>query len=235
MGTSVVREHLFRFLVMCRSPCSECSGCDNTIHAPTQRVGDADCRMLCEASHAEYCGNQNRVAIYQFSASGVAPGPKTCLETDLGNFTLRAQFRNPPTTGPATVSLKVVVVEMVKNVLWTILSVSYLCPLNIICHLFFLPGMPDVLLRVALTKFVKLDRESTLNRLPRATDGVDIHQRWRVPELRCIYSCFPRIPDLLHDGEFPNNIATRLEKYPEMHADGQRRPHRKPSAACVQW
>ncbi|KIM49752.1 hypothetical protein M413DRAFT_408037 [Hebeloma cylindrosporum] len=39
--------------------------CDNAINAPTQRVGDADCRMLCAASHNEYCGNQNRVAIYQ--------------------------------------------------------------------------------------------------------------------------------------------------------------------------
>lgn len=93
--------------------------------------------MLCSASHDEYCGNQNRVAIYQFSASGVAPGPDACLQTDLGNFTLRAQFRNPPTTGPATVPLKVVVVEMVKNVLWTIISVRSYC-LRIHLSLMFL-------------------------------------------------------------------------------------------------
>ncbi|KDR82087.1 hypothetical protein GALMADRAFT_60064 [Galerina marginata CBS 339.88] len=98
--------------------------CDTTVHAPTQRVGDADCRMLCAATHAEYCGNSNRLAIYQFSASGQSTAPQACLQTSLTNFTLRAQFKNPPTNGPSTVPLKVVAVEMVKNVLWTVLSVS---------------------------------------------------------------------------------------------------------------
>ncbi|KAF8959705.1 hypothetical protein BDZ97DRAFT_1922687 [Flammula alnicola] len=101
--------------------------CDNAIHAPTQRVGDADCRMVCSATHAEYCGNANRLAIYQFSPSGVAPGPQTCSATTLGNFTLQAQFKNPPTTGPSTVPLKVVAVEMVQNVIWTILSACTAC------------------------------------------------------------------------------------------------------------
>ncbi|KAF5318168.1 hypothetical protein D9619_012137 [Psilocybe cf. subviscida] len=99
--------------------------CDNAVHAPTQRVGDADCRMVCSATHAEFCGNQNRVAVYQFSSNGTAPGPAACLQTSLSNFTLRAQFKNPPTTGSSTVPLKIVVVEIVKNVLWTILSA---CP-----------------------------------------------------------------------------------------------------------
>ena len=128
MGTNVVREHLFRYIVN-TTHFSECTRCNNSIHAPTQRVGDADCRMLCSALHAEYCGNQNRVAIYQFSASGVAPSPDACLQTNLGKCTLTAQFRNPPTTGPATVP--VVVVEMAKNDLWTILSVRSLCLLNL--------------------------------------------------------------------------------------------------------
>ncbi|PPQ78240.1 hypothetical protein CVT24_006501, partial [Panaeolus cyanescens] len=102
--------------------------CDNAIHAPTQRVGDADCRMVCTATHSEYCGNANRVAIYQFSPSGVPPAPQACIQTGLSNFTLRAQFRNPPINGPSTVSLRVITVELVKNVLWTILSVSILGP-----------------------------------------------------------------------------------------------------------
>ena len=102
-------------------------GCDNAIHAPTQRTSDADCRMVCQATHNEYCGNQNRVAIYQFSPSGIPPGPQACLQTSLSGFTLQAQFKNPPLNGPATVPLKVTVVEMVKNVLWTVLSACPLC------------------------------------------------------------------------------------------------------------
>ncbi|KAF9559523.1 WSC-domain-containing protein [Agrocybe pediades] len=110
--------------------------CDTAVHAPTQHVGDADCRMLCSATHAEYCGNANRLAIYQFSANGKPPGPQVCLDTSLTNFTLRAQFKNPGVTvgvvgsgqevgGPnqSSVQLKVVAVEMAKNVLWTVLSV----------------------------------------------------------------------------------------------------------------
>ncbi|KAF9528241.1 hypothetical protein CPB83DRAFT_854691 [Crepidotus variabilis] len=101
--------------------------CDNSIHAPTQRTSDADCRMVCLATHREYCGNQNRLAIYQYSASGEPPGPQACLQTSLSNFTLQAQFKNPPINGPLSVPIKVVVVELVKNVLWTVLSACPLC------------------------------------------------------------------------------------------------------------
>ncbi|PPQ91781.1 hypothetical protein CVT25_000426 [Psilocybe cyanescens] len=97
--------------------------CDTTVHAPTQRVGDADCRELCQANHGEYCGNANRVAVYEFSPTGKAPGPQVCLDTTLSNFTLRAQFKNPPLNGPSSVPLKVVAVEIVKNILWTVISV----------------------------------------------------------------------------------------------------------------
>jgi len=98
--------------------------------------------------------------------------------------------------------------------------------------------MPNVLLRVALAEFVKFNCESTLDRLPRATDGINLHQRWRIPKLRRIYPCVPRFPNLLYNGELPNNIAARLKSILNglpTHVDGQRRPHRKPSAACVQW
>ena len=81
--------------------------------------------MVCIATHTEYCGNAYRLAIYQFSTSDQAPSPQTCLETDVDNFTLVAKFKNPPTQGPTAVALKVVAVEMVQNVLWTILSVSF--------------------------------------------------------------------------------------------------------------
>ena len=81
--------------------------------------------MVCVATHTQYCGNAYRLAIYQFSTSNQAPSPQTCLETDIGNFTLMAKFKNPVTQGPTAVPLKVVAVEMVQNVLWTILSVSF--------------------------------------------------------------------------------------------------------------
>ncbi|KAF9481338.1 WSC-domain-containing protein [Pholiota conissans] len=97
--------------------------CDNSVHAPTQRTGDADCRMVCSATHSEFCGNANRIAVYQFSASGVPP-VQQCLQTAVGNFSLVAQFKNPPTSGSSTVPLKVVIVELVGNTIWTILSVS---------------------------------------------------------------------------------------------------------------
>lgn len=81
--------------------------------------------MVCFATHTEYCGNAYRLAIYQFSTSDQAPSPQVCLAIDVGNFTLMAKFKNPLMQGPTVVALKVVVVEMVQNVLWTILSVSF--------------------------------------------------------------------------------------------------------------
>ena len=100
-------------------------GCDNTIRNTSQHVSDVDCRMVCFSTHTEYCGNAYRLAIYQFSTSDQAPSPEVCLATDVDNFTLVAKFKNPLTQGPTAVALKVVVVEMVQNVLWTILSVCF--------------------------------------------------------------------------------------------------------------
>jgi hypothetical protein len=100
--------------------------CDNVIHSSAEQVEDADCRELCSATHSEVCGNANRIAIYEFSATG-APPPQTCSQTSLSNFTLRAEFLTPPTSGPSTVPLKVITVEMVPDVLWTILSACQLC------------------------------------------------------------------------------------------------------------
>ena len=99
-------------------------GCDNAIRNTSQHVSDDDCRMVCFATHTEYCGNAYRLAIYQFSTSDQAPSPQICLKTDVDSFTLMAKFKNPLTEGPTAVALKVVVVEVVQNVLWTILSVS---------------------------------------------------------------------------------------------------------------
>lgn len=117
----------------CRSKIFICSsnteipfytGCDNVIRATTQRVSDNDCREICDADVTQFCGNGNRIAIYHFAnATG---GPTQCISTNLNQqlFKLQAEFKNPPVGGPSTVALKPVVVEMAKNVIWTILSVS---------------------------------------------------------------------------------------------------------------
>ena len=81
--------------------------------------------MVCSANHGEYCGNANRLAIYQFSSTDQALSPQTCLATHVTNFTLMANFKNPRMQGSAAVALKVVVVEIVQNVIWSILSVSF--------------------------------------------------------------------------------------------------------------
>jgi len=79
--------------------------------------------MVCQSTHTEFCGNANRVAVYHFSNTGSASGPTPCLAADLSDFKLVAQFKNP-TTGPSLVDLKVVVVEMSSNIIWTVLSVG---------------------------------------------------------------------------------------------------------------
>lgn len=98
-------------------------GCDNAINPPTQHVSDADCRMVCDVDHSQYCGNQDRVAVYRFTAAGSVPeGPGGCVSTDIGNFTLKAVDRN---SLQDVVGLKAIVVEMVRGVVWGILSVSF--------------------------------------------------------------------------------------------------------------
>ncbi|RDB19387.1 hypothetical protein Hypma_013560 [Hypsizygus marmoreus] len=101
--------------------------CDNTINPPTQHVSDNDCRMVCSASHSQYCGNQNRIAVYRFTESGDPGGPKACLSTDVANFTLRAAYKNTPTNGPASVPLKIVLTELVPNIVWGVLSACSTC------------------------------------------------------------------------------------------------------------
>lgn len=80
--------------------------------------------MVCSADHTEYCGNQDRIAVYRASGTGGPQGPQTCISTNVANFTLVAAFKNPPTSGPATLPLKMVLVELVPNIVWSILSVS---------------------------------------------------------------------------------------------------------------
>jgi hypothetical protein len=108
--------------------------CDNTINSPGQHVSDADCRQICDANHAEYCGNNNRVAVYHFSNStdgsgGANNGTQECVSTDLGasnNFSLKGRFRNGAQQGQL-VNLKVIAVEIARGVTWTILSACAAC------------------------------------------------------------------------------------------------------------
>ncbi|TFK32614.1 WSC domain-containing protein [Crucibulum laeve] len=94
--------------------------CDNTVRAAAQRVSDNDCRQICDSNHNEYCGNANRIAVYHFSASGQPQAPPQCLNNDIGNFTMKAVYKDGVTP---SVKLKVVVAEMVRGATWTVLSV----------------------------------------------------------------------------------------------------------------
>ena len=80
--------------------------------------------MVCQSTHTEFCGNANRVAVYHFSNTGTPSGSTPCLAADLFDFKLVARFNSPPTTGPGLVDLKVVVVDMSSNIIWTVLSVG---------------------------------------------------------------------------------------------------------------
>ncbi|KAJ7490952.1 WSC domain-containing protein [Mycena latifolia] len=96
--------------------------CGNVPNSIAQHVSDDDCRAVCSANHAEYCGNANRVAVYAFSSDGSPPPTETCAG-DIDNFTLLAVFNNPPLGSPSQVSIRAVLVELVPHTWWTILSV----------------------------------------------------------------------------------------------------------------
>lgn len=99
-----------------------CIGCDNSVNPITQHVSDDDCRAVCTADHNEYCGNANRIAVYRFTEPGSTPPQQTCT-TDMDDFTLLAVYNNPPVSGPSSLNIKAVLVELVPNTFWTILSV----------------------------------------------------------------------------------------------------------------
>ncbi|KAJ6630326.1 WSC domain-containing protein [Mycena sp. CBHHK59/15] len=100
--------------------------CGNITNPIAQHVSDDDCRAVCDTDHAEYCGNANRVAVYLFSAGGAPPPPQTCAG-DMSSFTLTAVYHNPPVGSPSQVSVKAVLVELVPNTWWTILSACATC------------------------------------------------------------------------------------------------------------
>ncbi|KAJ3928765.1 MAG: WSC domain-containing protein [Lentinula lateritia] len=102
--------------------------CGSTLGNTSIHVGDDDCRAVCTSDHSEYCGAANRLAVYQFTASGTPPPPTTCASESISNFTLLANFKNPPEDGSSgKVPLKIVLVEMVPSVTWAILSACELC------------------------------------------------------------------------------------------------------------
>ena len=79
----------------------------------------------CASPHTEYYGNAYSLAIYQISKSDQASSPHICLETDVDKFPLATKCKNRVNQGPTAVALKVVEVETVQNVLWTMLSVLF--------------------------------------------------------------------------------------------------------------
>ncbi|KAJ6606060.1 WSC domain-containing protein [Mycena vulgaris] len=101
--------------------------CGNVTNPIAQHVSDDDCRAVCSANHAEYCGNANRAAVYTFSPEGSPPPPPQKCAGDIDSFTLVAVYNNPPLGAPPQVDLRVVLVELVPNTWWTILSACATC------------------------------------------------------------------------------------------------------------
>ncbi|KAJ7237713.1 WSC domain-containing protein [Mycena haematopus] len=101
--------------------------CGNVTNSIAEHVSDDDCRAVCSANHAEYCGNANRVAVYEFTPEGDPPPPPQTCAGDISNFTLLAVFNNPPLGSPTQVKIRAILVELVPNTFWTILSACATC------------------------------------------------------------------------------------------------------------
>ncbi|CAK5263987.1 unnamed protein product [Mycena citricolor] len=101
--------------------------CGSSVGGIAAHVSDDDCRAVCSADHTEYCGNANRLALYGFTSADAPPPPPQTCETTVSNFTLLAVYRNPPVGGPKQVNVRAVLVELVPNTFWTILSACATC------------------------------------------------------------------------------------------------------------
>ncbi|KAJ7221484.1 WSC domain-containing protein [Mycena pura] len=101
--------------------------CGNATNTVAQHVSNDDCRAVCVADHSEYCGNANRLALYNFLGADTPPPPVLNCTGNVGDFTLVAVFNNPPLGFPTQMNLRAVLVEMVPNTFWTILSACETC------------------------------------------------------------------------------------------------------------
>ncbi|KAJ6500801.1 WSC domain-containing protein [Mycena sanguinolenta] len=101
--------------------------CGNSTNSVAEHVSDDDCRAVCSADHTEYCGNANRIAVYEFTPEGVLAPPPLACTGDVSNFTLLAVYNNPPLGSPTHVNIRAVLVELVPNTFWTILSACATC------------------------------------------------------------------------------------------------------------
>ncbi|KAJ7498560.1 WSC domain-containing protein [Mycena latifolia] len=91
--------------------------CSSSLPTSTLLSG-TDCHTACVANSTEFCGGSSKLSVYEDSAGEV------CLSTTRAtNFNLQAVYFTPPTTGPASVPLHVVIVNTVTLVSWSILSV----------------------------------------------------------------------------------------------------------------
>ncbi|KDQ34140.1 hypothetical protein PLEOSDRAFT_1031730, partial [Pleurotus ostreatus PC15] len=98
--------------------------CDNLLDASSEARPTRECRTVCNADHTQLCGSANRAAVYGFNVGGGGAQPEQCTEVNVNNFTLQAVFKAPPPSGPSTITLRMILVEMVPDIMWSILSVS---------------------------------------------------------------------------------------------------------------
>ncbi|KAF7441300.1 WSC domain-containing protein 2 [Pleurotus ostreatus] len=101
--------------------------CDNLLDASSEARPTRECRTVCNADHTQLCGSANRAAVYGFNVGGGGTQPEQCTEVNVNNFTLQAVFKAPPPSGPSTITLKMILVEMVPDIMWSILSACTNC------------------------------------------------------------------------------------------------------------
>ncbi|KAF4604362.1 WSC domain-containing protein 2 [Pleurotus pulmonarius] len=102
--------------------------CDNLLDASSEARPTRECRTVCSADHTKLCGSANRAAVYGFNIGGGGSQPEQCTDVNVNNFTLQAVFKAPPPSGPSTVTLKMILVEMVPDIMWSILSLVSATP-----------------------------------------------------------------------------------------------------------
>lgn len=122
-----------------------------------------------------------------------------CAQMSVANFTLEARFKIPPSSGPAKVPLKIVVVEMVPSVTWGVLSVSIAALLetpsnhSLLGVLELLLGFPDIF-------FAKLGVQAQIIVESITVDGFECTRGRRNSNLPRVQPGIPRLPILLCRG-----------------------------------
>ncbi|KAJ7068678.1 WSC domain-containing protein [Mycena amicta] len=85
----------------------------------TSLLGNSDCQTACLANTEEFCGGSSKLTVYADTSL-----TQTCLSSTRATpFNLQAVFTSPPTTGPASLPLHILIVTTVPMTSWDVLTV----------------------------------------------------------------------------------------------------------------